>query len=443
MAIDKPDKPYDGGCHINGFFAIFSKRRVFIETYGCRYNFGDTAKLVEILKHEGAVIVESPDIADAAVINTCTVVGPTERRMLRRIVQLREIDLFVTGCMAAVQRDAIFAVASPKIIPPELIHEEYQRVGTVAGDGIGIVQIAQGCTGKCSYCITRLARGTLKSFPREELLAQVKKFIHVGAPEIQITAQDVSAWGLDKGTSLPDLLTSMGDLTGRYMLRVGMMNPTTVKENLDDLVAAFSSEHIYKFVHIPVQSGADSVLARMRRGYSVADFEEIIAAFRKKFPSMTIATDMIVGFCGETPEDFSASLDLVRRVKPNKVNVTRYSWRPFTSQSLEKELPDHVKKERSRILDVTAREIYASLNGEFLGTIVPFIVTEKLRNGSVMARSPDYRGMVINENLHPGFSGHAVLKEDHLFFFAAERVQENSNPILTGSNQKLRPESGH
>jgi threonylcarbamoyladenosine tRNA methylthiotransferase CDKAL1 len=398
-------------------------RSVYIETYGCRYNFGDTAKLVEILRYHGCMIVENPDDAEAVIINTCTVVGPTERRMLRRLAGFSDRDLYVTGCMPAVQRDAILVVCSPTIILPETIHDLYRSVGTVSGGGVGIVQLAQGCAGKCTYCITRFARGPLKSFPKEEILAQVRAFVQAGTYEIQLTAQDVSAWGMDIGHSMPELLVALDKIPGHHRIRVGMMNPATVRGLTADLVDAFSGDHIFRFIHLPVQSGSDTVLARMGRGYTVTEFLEIVSSFRERYPKITVATDMIVGFCGETPADFSASVDLIRQVKPAKVNVTRYSRRPFTSLAAEKDYPDSLKKDRSRILNAVAETVYASANAGRLGKTVPFLVTETLRKGSVMARSPDYTGIVIREDLPVGFLGDAVLRQDRKYFFIGERVR--------------------
>jgi tRNA A37 methylthiotransferase MiaB len=160
----------------------------------------------------------------------------------------------------------------------------------------------------------------------------------------------------------------------------------------------------------------------MGRDYTVAEFEEIVRSFKKRLPSITIATDMIVGFYGETENEFSASLDLIRRVRPAKVNVTRYSRRPFTPLAQEKDYPDHVKKDRSRTMNIVAEEVYASLNAGQLGKIVPFMVTETLRKGSVMARSPEYTGIVIREDLPVGFRGEAVLLQDRKYFFIGERV---------------------
>jgi len=401
-------------------------RAVFIETYGCRYNFGDTAKLVEILQHHSSTIVEDPDEADAIIINTCTVVGPTERRMLRRLAGFSDRDLYVTGCMPKVQREAILAVCSPSIIPPETIHDLYRSVGTVAGGGVGIVQLAQGCAGSCTYCITRFARGPLRSFPPEEILAQVRAFVQAGTYEIQLTAQDVSAWGMDTGNSLPELLVALDKIPGRHRIRVGMMNPATVKGQTGELVDAFSGDHIFRFIHLPVQSGSDAVLTRMGRGHTIAEFEEIVRSFRNRYPGITVATDMIVGFYGETEADFIASLNLIRRVKPAKVNVTRYSRRPFTPLATKKDYPEYIKKDRSRTMNSIAEEVYASLNAAQLGKTVPFMVTETLRKGSVMARSPEYTGIVIREDLPVGFQGDAVLRQDRKYFFIGERIRSFS-----------------
>jgi threonylcarbamoyladenosine tRNA methylthiotransferase CDKAL1 len=408
---------------VREFRDAFFGRSVFIDTYGCRYNFGDTAKLAEILRHHGAVIVEDSDNAEAVIINTCTVVGPTERRMLRRLAGFRDQNLYVTGCMVRVQREAILSVCSPTIILPETIHEWYRPLGTVDGGGVGIVQIAQGCAGSCTYCITRLARGPLKSFTTEEITAQVRAFVRAGTYEIQLTAQDVSAWGMDSGNSLPDLLATLDKIPGDHRIRVGMMNPATVREQCSELIDAFAGEHIFRFIHLPVQSGSDAVLERMGRGYTVAEFEKMVTMFRKRYPGITVATDMIVGFSGETAVDFSASLDLIRRVKPAKVNVTRFSRRPFTPIAAEKDFPDNIKKDRSRALNAVAEAEYASVNSLQLGKTVPFLVTETLRKGSVMARSPEYTGIVLREDLPVGYTGDAVLRQDRKFFFIGERVR--------------------
>ncbi|MFA5236607.1 MAG: MiaB/RimO family radical SAM methylthiotransferase [Methanoregula sp.] len=403
-------------------FAALAGKRVYIETYGCSYNFGDTANLVEVLKHYGSTRADSADDADAVIVNTCTVVGPTERRMLRRLVALRDKPLYVTGCMPLVQREAILAVCTPVIISPDTIRGEYLRVKTVAPGGVGIVQIAQGCLGRCTYCLTRRARGPLASFPEGEIREKVQAFVDAGAYEIQLTAQDVSAYGRDTGTDLPSLLPAISALKGNYRIRLGMMNPATVFPVLDELVDACASDRIFRFLHLPVQSGSDRILKWMGRGYTVQEFEEIVSAFRRRYPDISIATDFIVGFPGETEEDFSQSLALIGRTNPAKVNVTRYSPRPFTGPFAEKDFPDSVKKDRSRLLNAYAEEQYSVTNRPLLGTTVSCVVTEKLRPGSVMARTAAYLGVVIGTDLPIGAATEVILKKDRKYFFIGDLV---------------------
>ena len=403
-------------------FTIFSGRRVFIETYGCRYNFGSSAKLAEILKHEGCILVTKAEEADMVVLNTCTVVASTERRMLRRLASLSDNNLYVTGCMAEVQREAILAVCRPVFIPDAIIQEQYRNVGTVSSDPVAIVQIAKGCVGNCTYCITRKARGALKSVPLSEIRNQVTAYARAGAAEIQLTAQDVSAWGKDIGLTLPDVLHALTDIEGDFRIRVGMMNPATVYDILDDLIDAFSGEKLFRFIHLPVQTGSDRLLEKMQRGYGCYEFENIIRSFRRQYPDLTLSTDMIVGYPGEDGSDFSASRSLISRMKFHKVNVTRYSCRPYTAARSLPDMPESVKKERSRLLQEDAEKITAALHTQYVGRILPFIVTEKIRKGTVMARTPSYLGIVLPEDLPVGFFGKAEILEAHTYYLKGKRI---------------------
>jgi Uncharacterized protein family UPF0004 len=180
--------------------------RVFIEIYGCRYNFGDMAKLVEILKGQDCTFAGCPEEADVVIVNTCTVVGPTERRMLRRLSALRDRELYVAGCMPVVQRGAIFAVCTPSIISPEIIYERYRQIGTVAPGSVGLVQLAQGCSGTCTYCLTRFARGPIQSFSKEEICGQVRACARAGggvrhAPVIMSDLSAAALPGMTHGTA--------------------------------------------------------------------------------------------------------------------------------------------------------------------------------------------------------------------------------------------------
>ncbi len=259
-------------------------KRVYIETYGCRYNFGDSERLWEILKHHACTRAATVEEADAVIVNTCTVVGPTERRMLRRLSRLRDRDLYVTGCMPEVQRGAILAVCTPQFIPHSAIQELYSRIGTITPTPVAIVQISEGCSGACTYCMTRKARGSLKSAPLPEILGRIRAFAETGSVEIQLTAQDVSAWGRDQDRTLPDLLHAIGEIDGNFLVRVGMMNPATMLDILDDLVESFAAGNLFKFIHIPVQSGSDRILHQREGDTSAGILNRLSQLLREDIP---------------------------------------------------------------------------------------------------------------------------------------------------------------
>lgn len=177
--------------------------RVYIRTFGCIYNHGDTRKLIEVLRNQGCVISGSPNGADAIIINSGTVVESTARKVLRLIGAFSDSRLYITGCMPAVEADRILAISNPAFIPPGCIQEAYRLYPVIQKSTPGIVQVAQGCLGNCSYCITRNARGPLVSFPGDEIISQVRQHIDLGVVEIQLTAQDISAWVRHRGIITP------------------------------------------------------------------------------------------------------------------------------------------------------------------------------------------------------------------------------------------------
>lgn len=358
------------------------------------------------------------------VINTCTVIGATERKMLRRMAAFADRDLYVTGCMPLVQMELIRSVCTPHVIRPDEIHERYGGVDSRGAGAIGVVQVASGCVGRCSYCITRLARGRLKSAPAEEVLDAVRSLVASGAYEIQLTGQDVAAWGLDLGESLPGLLQEIAEIPGRFAVRLGMMHPASVLGILDALIDAYASDKVFRFLHLPVQSGSDAVLERMQRGYRAADVVGIVDAFRERYPDMMISSDFITGFPGETDEDFRQTVDLLWRAAFVKVNITRYSRRPGTPAAALKNLPERVRTERSGALLRQANRIYDRYNERWIGRETPVVATEKHAPGSTVCRNPCYLNVVVEEDLPFGFSGRAVIVENRRHYVVGELVRQ-------------------
>ncbi|MDG6257255.1 MAG: tRNA (N(6)-L-threonylcarbamoyladenosine(37)-C(2))-methylthiotransferase [Methanomicrobiaceae archaeon] len=378
-----------------------SNRTIYVESYGCTHNHCDTQKLIALAEAQGCRQVPA-DEAEVFVLNTCTVVAKTERQMIRRLKAFRDREIVVTGCMPVVQREAIREVCDAYFILPEELQRRSGRAGTMIGPGIGAVQVGSGCLGSCAYCITRCARGRLRSFPEDLILAEIERLAAEGACEIQLTGQDVSAYGMDGSSTLADLLHRIGEIPGGFRVRVGMMNPSSAYRQADDLAEAFSQEKIFSFIHLPVQSGSDRVLAAMRRGYTVADFAGLVAAFRDRMPGVRVSTDLIAGFPTETGEDFRRTLDLLTAIRPTKVNITRYSPRPGTAAAGWGDMPDWIKKERSRALTRAANAIYDDHNCTFIGTELEVLVTEQRMAGSAVARDQSYTTIVIGETISIG-----------------------------------------
>ena len=389
--------------------------KVYVEAYGCTQNYGEARLMQEALAGRGHTLTASEGDADAHVLVTCTVIETTERKMVRRMAELASYDkpLVVAGCMAAAQRDRVRAIVPrAKLLPPRKWPQivELLDAGTACGDraaeteseGFGwhdaIVPIAQGCAGRCTYCITRVARGRVASLPTDAIVAQVRRHVDRGLREIKLTGQDTAAYGLDIGTSLAELLLAIEEIPSDFRTRVGMADPLTVYPIVDELVRAYASEKIFKFLHLPVQSGSDRILEAMRREYSVAQFEEIVHRFRHAYPELSLSTDVIVGFPGETEDEFEATMDLVRRVRPDIVNVTRFSARSGTpAANMENQIVGWRVKERSRRLTRLRFEIAQEIHDRLVGHEYTVLVTEPGKAGTVLARTPEYRQVVLPE----------------------------------------------
>ena len=223
-------------------------------------------------------------------------------------------------------------------------------------DLVEIVPINEGCLNTCSFCKTKQARGILFSYSIESIKEVVKSAVNRGVKEIYLTSQDTACYGFDIGTNLPELLKELISVKGNYKIRIGMMNPWHLRKIKKELFEVIKNRRIIKFLHIPVQSGSEKVLENMKRMHSVKEFEKIAEEFRKKFPrkkfpDSTIATDIIVGYPTEKEEDFEQTLKLIKKVKPEVLNISAFSSRPKTPASKLKQLSSEVIKERTRRLN--------------------------------------------------------------------------------------------
>ncbi|MBN3037159.1 MAG: tRNA (N(6)-L-threonylcarbamoyladenosine(37)-C(2))-methylthiotransferase [Candidatus Diapherotrites archaeon] len=389
--------------------------KAYVESYGCALNHADANILKSLLRKHGAEITDSPEDAGIMFLNTCAVKLPTERRMIDRIKEMDSGNLVVCGCLPAVNLKEIRKISDCTVMDTN----SFGRIGDIldgargdffssqhanklllpqAYEGpVAVIPCSEGCLGACAYCGTKNARGDLTSYPAKEVKAAVEKAVASGAKEIQLTAQDMGVYGRDIGTTLPELLREVCSVDGSFRVRVGMSNPNAVRKMLAEYLDAFSEENVYKFFHVPVQSGSDAVLRRMRRPYTAAEFKEVVNAIRKRFPDAVIATDVIVGFPGETAEDFGATQQLIRECGFEVVNISKFFPRPRTEAAGMKKTPTHVAKQRSVACAELCAEVSAQRNERFVGREWDVTVLSERENGGFVARAPNYRRAILDE----------------------------------------------
>jgi MiaB-like tRNA modifying enzyme len=400
--------------------------RVYVESYGCAQNLGEGREVERSLAEAGHAIAAAPDGADAAVLVTCGVIGPTESRMVRRWSWLceRTPRVVVTGCLVPLRQDLLTGPgrARTDLVP---IREQSRIPALLAGhaptgratappegpaerepSSTEEVVVAQGCTSACSYCFSRLARGRLESVPIPEVLRRVAAARDRGAAEVRLSSLDTSSWGEDLpgGERLPELLDAVAALPGPFKVRVGMMSPQTLEPVASRYFQALSDRRFFSFLHLPVQSGSDRVLFEMRRGYDAATFRRLVELGRSRLPDLTLSTDLIVGFPTETDAEFEATLKLVEEVGPEIVNVTRFSPRPLTPAAHLRPLPPRVAKQRSRALTELRMRIARRRLERWIGREEEAIPVERGPRSTTVARLPNYLPVVLPEAVPLGRS---------------------------------------
>ena len=387
-----------------------------IETYGCSSNRGESREIERALRDGGHRPADGPADADVAILNTCTVVEKTERNMLRRAEELADetADLVVTGCMALAQGEA-FRDAG---IDAEILHWDavpsYALNGecpTVTPDAepvldgvVGLLPIARGCMSNCSYCITKFATGRVDSPSVDANVEKARALVHAGAKEIRVTGQDTGVYGWDTGDrKLPELLDRICAIDGEFRVRLGMANPGGIHGIHEELVDVFArNEKLYNFIHAPVQSGSDEVLAEMRRQHRVDKFHEVVDEFDATLDHWTLSTDFIVGFPTESEADHEQSMDLLREVRPEKINVTRFSKRPGTDAAEMKGLGGTVKKQRSKAMSALKMDVVGEAYEAMVGNTYEALVVEDGTGDSVKCRDNAYRQIIVQNATERG-----------------------------------------
>lgn len=418
--------------------------KVLIETHGCTLNQADSDIIEAMLRENGVEVVrgdyedKGAEGYDAVVVNTCTVKKATEQRIRDKLRGMGHLGrrLIVTGCMASANRDIIEkTVGDASIISTNNITKVYEALrGSMDGkrvvygmkgrpDKAAYVQpsnsviaripISEGCLSSCNFCETKFARGPLNSFSEELILKAVEMNVRNGAGEIELASQDTGAYGADRRTDIAELVSRISEVDGEFRVRIGMLNPEHLHRYFDRLLEVYKNEKVYKFIHLPVQSGSNKVLSEMARNYTVGEFEGYVTELRDKIPGISIETDIIVGYPTETDQDFEETFAMMEGIRPTITNISKFGVRPHAHASRLAQLSGNRINERSRRL---ARMVKAMQHEEFSklrGRVVRVLLTER-NERSLAGRDSYYHavavkdcGTVLGKNVDVEISGNS------------------------------------
>jgi len=426
--------------------------KVAFHTLGCKVNHYETEAIKEAFVSRGAETVGEDEYADAYIINTCTVTNIADRKsrqFIRRAKRMNpEAVIAVTGCYAQVASEEIAALpevdlvvgngrkseicglvmqklqeaqkpdvsdggsADTHVLPrAELTYYEDMGRVTSAGEGMirAYLKIQDGCDRFCSYCLIPYARGPVRSRPKDEILEELRGMLANGFREIVLTGINTALYGTEDGAecSLSGLLTAIDEMEapdeGGFRIRLSSLEPTVVdKDNVEEIIR---HNRLCHHLHLAAQNGSDAVLKAMNRHYDRAEYLEIVKALREFDPDFGITTDIIVGFPGETEEDFRDTLDIVKEARFGKTHVFRYSPRRGTAGAkLGDAVPETIKKERAGVLEAAADEVARGFRESVLGK-EHVVLVEQEEDGFMTGYTGNYIKVYIcdpEKTLRPG-----------------------------------------
>ena len=423
---------------------------VYIETYGCQMNVADTELILGTLGAHGYRRVDSPEVADVILLNTCAIREHAEQRVLGRLGALARhkqragVKLGVTGCMAqhlrdrlrerAPQVDLLVGPDGYRHLPALLADDTDPHLGLRLDAGEtyadlpvtreksvrALVSIMRGCDRFCTFCIVPFVRGRERCLPGPAIVEQTRAAADAGAREVVLLGQTVNAYRHD-GWDFARLLRAVAAVPGIARVRFTSPHPAEMSEGVIDAMAEVPA--IAPQLHLPVQSGSDRILVRMARDYDLAGYEVLVERVRSRIPDVALSTDVIVGFPGETADDYEATVSLMERVRYDSAFLFKYSARSGTrADKLDDDVPEAEKAERlTRLIELQERTS-AAANRALVGTDVEVLVEGPARRqaGWMAGKTPQMKTTV--------FSGHASVGE-----LVRVRIEASSAHTLRGS----------
>ena len=399
--------------------------KIFVEAYGCSASFADSEMISGLVVNGGHTLAKDATESDLNIVVTCSVKDATANKMINRIKSLKSSPLIVAGCLPKAEKDTVEKFTeNASLLGPNSIGKTLQVIdSTLRGEKhvaledsdltkvglpkvrlnptVGIVEIASGCMSECTFCQTKISKGDLSSYRLGDIVRQVQTEVKDGCKEIWLTSTDNGCYGFDIGTDLPSLINSVADIPEDFMIRVGMMNPMYMPRIRKDLVQAYENDKVFKFLHIPVQSGSDKVLHDMKRGHTSETYKEIVKKMREKYADFTISTDIIVGFPSETEDDFEETVNLLDETKPDIVNLSKYSARPGTDAATWKQIDVGEIKRRSKIIFEQINKISLENNKKWIGWVGKVLFDESINN-EIKGRNFAYKPISVKNNVEIG-----------------------------------------
>jgi len=401
--------------------------KIWVEAYGCSASFADSEMISGIIVNGGHTLARSLSESDLNLVVTCSVKDATANKMIHRIKLLKKKPLIVAGCLPKAEKSTVekFSDKASMLGPNslgqtlEVINSTLKGKRTIAlkdtdlskiglpkvrlNKTVGIVEIASGCLSECTFCQTKLAKGDLTSYRIGDIVRQVEEEIKDGCKEVWLTSTDNGCYGFDIGEDLSTLTNAVSEIPEDFMIRVGMMNPMYMPRIRDGLLKSFENDKVFKFLHIPVQSGSNKVLNDMKRGHTAQTFENVVTKFRKKFGDFTISTDVIVGFPTETSDDFEETVELLKTTRPDIVNLSKYSKRPGTEAAEFDQVPVSEAKRRSKLIFELTNKISRENNKMWIGWQGNVLFDENSGDG-IKGRNYAYKPIFVRDDIEIGES---------------------------------------
>ena len=403
--------------------------KIFIITFGCKVNQYESQSILEKFYSDGCTKAESVKDADVVVVNSCTVTAESDKKVKKALHKIRKENnsavIVLTGCMPQAfpaQVESInevdiilgnnnknnilkyvldFINNRSKIIKIENFVEKSNLKSTPINDfderTRAFLKIEDGCNRFCSYCIIPYARGRVRSKPLEDILFETKNLAQKGYKEIVLVGINLSAYGTDIGINLCDAIEKVCSVEGIKRVRLGSLEP----EQMDEITIKRLSKQkkLCPQFHLSLQSGCNETLKRMNRPYTAEEYFTIVQNLRKHFKNASITTDVMVGFAGETEEEFEKSLNFVKKVEFSKVHVFAYSVRSGTrAAEFENQVEPNKKKRRSQIMIDEAAESRIKFLNSQVGKIEPVLYERRDKNGFFEGYTSNYTPVKINVN---------------------------------------------